>query len=40
MEHSIALVTGEVEKALFARAEELFVSAPQIQKADIPAEKF
>ena len=39
MEHSIALVTGEVAKALFARIEERFVSAPQIQKADIPAEK-
>lgn len=40
MEHSIALVTGEVAKALFARAEELFVSVPPIQKADILAEKF
>jgi len=34
-----AHVTGEVAKALFARAEKLFVSAPQIQKADILAEK-
>jgi quinol monooxygenase YgiN len=34
-----AHVGGEVAKALFARAEELFVSAPQIQKADILAEK-
>jgi hypothetical protein len=39
MEHSIALVTGEVAKALFAAADELLVSAPQIQKADILAEK-
>ena len=34
-----AHVNGEVAKALFARAEELFVSAPQIQMADIVAEK-
>jgi quinol monooxygenase YgiN len=34
-----AHVTGEVAKALFAHAEELFVSVPQIQKADILAEK-
>jgi quinol monooxygenase YgiN len=34
-----AHVTGEVAKALFAHAEELFFSAPQIQKADILAEK-
>lgn len=34
-----AHVTGEVAKALFEHAEELFVSAPQIQKADILAEK-
>jgi quinol monooxygenase YgiN len=34
-----AHVTGEVAKALFAHAEEFFVSAPQIQKADILAEK-
>ena len=34
-----AHVSGEVAKALFARAEELFVSAPQIQTADILAEK-
>ena len=39
MEHSIALVTGELAKALFARTEELFVSAPLIQKADILPEK-
>ena len=34
-----AHVSGEVAKALFARAEELFVSAPLIQKPDILAEK-
>ena len=34
-----AHVTGEVAKALFARAEELFVSQPQIQMVDILAEK-
>src|ERR1700677_1071689 len=34
-----AHVTGEVAKALFARAEELFVSHPQIQMVDILAEK-
>ena len=34
-----AHVTGEVAKALFAHAEELFVYAPQIQKPDILAEK-
>jgi quinol monooxygenase YgiN len=34
-----AHVSGEVAKALFARAEELFVSAPQIQTADILTEK-
>jgi len=34
-----AHISGEVAKALFARAEELFVSAPQIQKPDILAEK-
>ena len=34
-----AHVNGEVAKALFARAEELFVSAPQMQKPDILAEK-
>lgn len=34
-----AHVGGEVAKALFARAEELFVSAPQIQTTDILAEK-
>jgi len=39
MEHSIALVTGEVAKALFAAADEFLASAPQIQKADILAEK-
>ena len=32
-------INGEVAKALFARAEELFVSAPQIQKPDILAER-
>ena len=35
-----AHVNGEVAKALFARAEELFVTHPQIQIADILAEKF
>ena len=34
-----AHVTGEVAKALFARADELFVSQPQIQMIDILAEK-
>ena len=34
-----AHISGEVAKALFARAEELFVSAPLIQKPDILAEK-
>jgi quinol monooxygenase YgiN len=34
-----AHVNGEVAKALFARAEEFFVPAPQIQKSDILAEK-
>ena len=34
-----AHVNGKVAKALFARAEELFVSAPRIQTADILAEK-
>jgi quinol monooxygenase YgiN len=34
-----AHVSGEVAKALFARAEELFVSPPQIQMTDILAEK-
>lgn len=34
-----AHVSGEVAKALFARAEELFVSPPQIQTVDILAEK-
>ena len=34
-----AHVTGEVARALFARAEELFVSQPQIQMVDILAEK-
>ena len=34
-----AHVTGEVAMALFAHAEELFVSAPQIKKSDILAEK-
>ena len=40
MEHSIALITGEVTKVLFAYVGELFVSAPQIKTADILAEKF
>lgn len=35
-----AHVNGEVAKALFARAEELFVSHPDIKPADIIAEKF
>lgn len=34
-----AHVNGEVAKALFARAEELFVTHPQVQMADIVAEK-
>jgi quinol monooxygenase YgiN len=34
-----AHVNGEVAKALFARAEEVFVTAPQIQMVDIVAEK-
>jgi quinol monooxygenase YgiN len=34
-----AHANGEVAKALFARAEELFVGAPQIQMVDIVAEK-
>ena len=34
-----AHVSGEVAKALFARAEELFVTSPQIQTVDILAEK-
>jgi hypothetical protein len=34
-----AHVNGEVAKALFARAEELFSAAPQIQVIDIVAEK-
>ena len=32
-------VNGEVAKALFARAEELFVSLPDIKTVDILAEK-
>jgi hypothetical protein len=32
-------INGEVAKALFARAEELFVTHRQIQTADILAEK-
>jgi quinol monooxygenase YgiN len=32
-------VNGEVAKALFARAEELFVTAPKIQMVDIVTEK-
>ncbi len=34
-----AHVNGEVAKALFAHAAELFVAAPQIQMVDILAEK-
>jgi quinol monooxygenase YgiN len=34
-----AHVNGEVAKALFARAEELFVGHPDIQPVDIIAEK-
>jgi quinol monooxygenase YgiN len=34
-----AHVSGEVAKALFARADELFVSAPDIKTVDIVAEK-
>jgi quinol monooxygenase YgiN len=34
-----AHVNGEVAKALFARAEELFAAPPQIQLVDILAEK-
>jgi len=34
-----AHVNGEVAKALFARAEELFLTSPQIQMVDIVAEK-
>jgi quinol monooxygenase YgiN len=34
-----AHVNGEAAKALFARAEELFSAAPQIQVIDIVAEK-
>ena len=32
-------VNGEVAKALFARAEELFVTSPQVQMVDIVAEQ-
>lgn len=35
-----AHVNGVVAKALFARAEDLFVTPPQIQPVDILAEKF
>ena len=34
-----AHINGAVAKALFAKAEELFVTHPQIQTADILAEK-
>jgi quinol monooxygenase YgiN len=34
-----AHVSGEVAKALFARAEELFVATPEIKTVDILAEK-
>lgn len=38
-ERRSAHVNGEVAKALFARAEELFVTPPQVQMVDIVAEK-
>ena len=34
-----AHVSGEVAKALFARADEFFVTPPQVQMADIVAER-
>jgi quinol monooxygenase YgiN len=34
-----AHVNGEVARALFARAEELFVTEPQVEMVDILAEK-
>lgn len=34
-----AHINGEVAEALFARAEELFVTHPQVQMVDIVAEK-
>jgi quinol monooxygenase YgiN len=34
-----AHLTGEVAKALFAKAEELFASAPQVHMADLLATK-
>ena len=34
-----AHVSGEVAKELFSRAEELFVTPPQIQTVDVLAEK-
>ena len=34
-----AHLTGEIAKALFARAEELFAAAPKVQPLDILAEK-
>ena len=34
-----AHISGEVAKVLFARAEELFVTHPQVQMVDIVAEK-
>jgi quinol monooxygenase YgiN len=34
-----AHITGEVARALFARAEELFVTHPEVQMVDIVAEK-
>jgi quinol monooxygenase YgiN len=34
-----AHVSGEVAKALFARADELFVTAPDIKTVDVLAEK-
>lgn len=34
-----AHLSGEIAKALFARAEELFATAPQVQKPEILASK-
>jgi quinol monooxygenase YgiN len=38
-EGRIAHMTGEVAKALFARAEELFLTHPQVDMVEILAEK-
>jgi quinol monooxygenase YgiN len=38
-EGRIAHMTGDVAKALFARAEELFLTHPQVDMVDILAEK-